>query len=168
MTVSVTMIQTRMGESGSYWTAGNSYEASEDYARYLVQYGWATASFGDRTGYTPPKGYVGDDGRFQLLDHTGGVITLSELIPEVLANATATTTVKTGAGAYAGYRCTTATGNITIYDHTAASGKVLVPTTALALGSFPAYGAGHPGRIVVNTGVTVVLSGAGVVYVGVE
>lgn len=98
----------------------------------------------------------------------GGVSSLSELIPEVLANATATTTVLTGAGAYAGYRCTTAAGNITVYDNTAASGKVLVPTTALTVGAFPAYGAGHPGRIVVGTGVTVVLSGAAVVYVGVE
>ena len=98
----------------------------------------------------------------------GEVRALSEVIPEVLCNPTATTTVLTGAGAYAGYRCTTAVGNITVYDNTAASGKVLVPTTALAVGAFPIYGAGHNGRVAVATGVTVVLSGAAVVYAGVE
>ena len=99
---------------------------------------------------------------------SGAVVALSELIPEVLANPTATTTVLTGAGAYAGYRCTTAAGNITVYDNTAASGKVLVPTQALTVGAFPIYGAGHNGRVPVATGVTVVLSGAAVVYAGVE
>lgn len=99
---------------------------------------------------------------------SGAVVALSEVITEVLANPTATTTVLTGAGAYAGYRCTTAAGNITVYDNTAASGKVLVPTTALAVGAFPIYGAGHNGRVAVATGVTVVLSGAAVVYAGVE
>jgi hypothetical protein len=98
----------------------------------------------------------------------GGVVGLSEVTPEVLANPTATTTVLSGAGIYYGYRCTTATGNITVYDNTAASGKVLVPTTALALGSFPIFGAGNPRGLQVATGVTVVLSGAGVVYAGVE
>jgi hypothetical protein len=86
----------------------------------------------------------------------------------VLANPTATTTVLSGAGVYFGYRCTTATGNITVYDNTAASGKVLVPTTALALGSYPIFGAGNPRGLQIATGVTVVLSGAGVVYAGVE
>jgi len=98
----------------------------------------------------------------------GGVVALSEVIPEVLATASAGSTALTGAGTFAGYRCTTAAGNITVYDNTAASGKVLVPTTALTVGSFPIYGAGHPGRVVVTTGVHVVLSGAAVVYVGVE
>ncbi len=109
--------------------------------------------------------YSGDV-EIQTVD--GGVVALSEVTPEVLANPTATTTVLTGAGVYFGYRCTTAIGNITVYDNTAASGKVLVPTTALALGSYPIFGAGNPRGLQVTTGVTVVLSGAGVVYAGVE
>lgn len=95
-------------------------------------------------------------------------LTLSEVTPEVLANPTATTTVLAVPGVYAGYRCTTAAGNITVYDSLSASGKVLVPTTALALGAFPIFGAGNPRALQVTIGVTVVLSGAGVVYAGVE
>ncbi len=105
---------------------------------------------------------------YALMAPDGGVVALSEVTPEVLANPTATTTVLSGAGVYFGYRCTTATGNITVYDSLSASGKVLVPTTALALGSFPIFGAGNPRGLQVSTGVTVVLSGAGVVYIGVE
>jgi hypothetical protein len=108
------------------------------------------------------------DGDVQLLTPGGGVAALSEVITEVAATASAGATVLTGAGTYAGYRCTVAAGNITVYDNTAASGKVLVPTTALAVGSFPIYGAGHPGRVAVTTGVHVVLSGAATVQVGVE
>jgi hypothetical protein len=103
-----------------------------------------------------------------ILTVDGGVVSLSEVTPEVLANPTATTTVLAVPGIYTGYRCTTATGNITVYDNTAASGKVLVPTTALALGSFPIFGAGNSRALQVTIGVTVVLSGAGVVYAGVE
>jgi len=106
------------------------------------------------------------DGVFTLAD--GSVFVLSEVIPEVLATASAGSTALTGPGNFAGYRCTTATGNITVYDNTSATGKVLVPTTALTVGSFPIYGAGHSGRVKVNNGVHVVLSGAAVVYVGVE
>ncbi len=107
--------------------------------------------------------YSGD---VTLTEPGGGILTFAEVVEEVLAHPTATTTVLTGAGLYSHYRCTTATGNITIYDNTAASGKVLVPTTALALGSFPIFGSGNPNRLAVSTGVTVVLSGAAVVYVG--
>ena len=45
MTVSVTMIATRMGEDGDYWEAGTSHDATDGFARYLVQYGWASATF---------------------------------------------------------------------------------------------------------------------------
>ena len=55
----------------------------------------------------------------------------------VAATASATTTVLTGAGEYAGYLCTVAAGNITVYDNTAASGRVIVPLTALVVGAFP-------------------------------
>ena len=45
MTVSVTMIATRMGEDGDYWEAGTSHDATDGFARYLVQYGWASGTF---------------------------------------------------------------------------------------------------------------------------
>lgn len=109
--------------------------------------------------------YFGDA---KILTPDGGVVSLTNVVPEVLATASAGSTALTGAGLFAGYRCTTATGNITIYDNTAASGKVLVPTTALTVGSFPIWGAGSDWLAKVTTGVHVVLSGAAVVYVGVE
>jgi hypothetical protein len=112
--------------------------------------------------------FSGASGVYNLMAPDGGVIGLAEVTPEVLATASATTTVLTGAGIYQGYRCTVAAGNITVYDNTAASGKVLVPTTALALGSFPIFGAGNPRGLAVTIGVTVVLSGAATVYAGVE
>lgn len=108
-----------------------------------------------------------DGGNGLIIAPNGTLIGLSEVIPEVLANPTATTVVLTGPGTFSGYRCTTAVGNITVYDNTAGSGKVLVPTTALTVGSFPIYGAGHPGRVQVTNGVCIVLSGAAVVYAGV-
>ena len=37
MTVSVTMIATRMGEDGDYWESGTSHDATDGFARYLVQ-----------------------------------------------------------------------------------------------------------------------------------
>ena len=103
-----------------------------------------------------------------MLTAGGAVYGLSELIPEVLAAPSATTVVLPGAGAYAGYRCTAVGGNITVYANNAASGKILVPTQALVVGAFPIYGAGHSGRVVVTNGVTIVLTGTGVVYAGVE
>jgi hypothetical protein len=109
--------------------------------------------------------YTGDA---QITTPDGGIAALSEVVTEVAATPSAGATVLTGAGLYAGYRCTVAAGNITVYDNTAASGKVLVPTTALAVGSFPIYGAGTNHRLTVTTGVHVVLSGAATVYVGVE
>lgn len=70
--------------------------------------------------------------------------------------ASATTVVKTGAGQLYGYICGTATGNITIYDNTAASGTVILATSALVVGK-TTFACGF------NTGLTIVLSGAGVV-----
>jgi hypothetical protein len=126
------------------------------------------AEAGDRLSIEAVNANATYDGDVYITTPGGGIVTLSEVTPEVLANPTATTTVLAVPGIYTGYRCTTATGNITVYDNTAASGKVLVPTTALALGSFPIFGAGNPRALQVTIGVTVVLSGAGVVYAGVE
>lgn len=69
--------------------------------------------------------------------------------------ASATTVVKTGAGQLAGWFCGTATGNITIYDNTAASGTVILAACALVAGFNPIY-------VSFATGLTIVLSGAGV------
>jgi hypothetical protein len=168
MTVNVTMLQTRRGEGGVTWEAGETYASTEGFAKFLVGCNLATATFDSTDGFVQASGQISGAGVFNLVGPDNGVLAQSEAIPEVLATASDTTTVLTGAGLYAGYRCTTAAGNITVYDNTAASGKVLVPTTALAVGAFPAYGAGHNGRLVVATGVTVVLSGAAVVYAGVE
>lgn len=95
-----------------------------------------------------------------------GVVALSEPVEEVLANPTATTQILTGPGEYFHYRCTVAAGNITVYDNTASSGKVLVPTTALAVGAFPIFGAGISRSLIVSNGIRVVLSGAATVYIG--
>lgn len=62
----------------------------------------------------------------------GGVMAISEVTPYV--NVTATGTAFTGPCELAGYDCTSAGGNITIYDGTSTSGTVIVPTTALAVG----------------------------------
>ena len=120
-----------------------------------------------RTSFSGPvasaAGFIGN-----WVTEDGGILSLSEAHPEsaTVPTGSATTTVLTGTGEYSHYRCTVAAGNITVYDNTAASGKVLVPTTALALGTFPIFGAGHSGVLPVTLGVTVVLSGAATVYIG--
>lgn len=83
-------------------------------------------------------------------------------------NMTATGTAFSGACEYAGYICTVAAGNITIYDNTAASGTVIVPATALATGSFPIFGSGTNGKMYLATGCHVVLSGAATVNILVQ
>ncbi len=108
-------------------------------------------------------GLVTADGN--ILDAAGGVLALSEVVEEVLADPSATTQILTGPGEYFAYRCTVAAGNITIYDNTASSGKVLVPTTALVVGSYPIFGAGVSKSLAVDTGIRVVLSGAATVYI---
>lgn len=107
----------------------------------------------------------GMDSGGNLLDGQGGVLALSEVVEEVLANPSATTQILTGPGEYFGYRCTGVGGNITVYDNTASSGKLLVPTTALALGTFPIFGAGISKTLQVDNGIRVVLSGAATVYI---
>lgn len=72
--------------------------------------------------------------------------------------ASGTTVVKTGAGQLQGFFCGTATGNITIYDNTAASGTKILDTCALAVGN-------NILRCGFQTGLTIVLSGAGVASV---
>lgn len=98
-----------------------------------------------------------------LIDADGGLLALSEASPYV--NLTATGTAFTGACEFGGYVCTVAAGNITVYDNTSAAGTVIVPTTALAVGAFPIFGAGTNGKMALTTGCHVVLSGAATVNV---
>lgn len=91
------------------------------------------------------------------------IIALSEVTDYV--NLTATGTAFTGACEYAGYVCTVAAGNITVYDNTSAAGTVIVPTTALVVGAYPIFGAGTNGKMALTTGCHVVLSGAATVNV---
>ncbi len=70
--------------------------------------------------------------------------------------ASGTTTAKTGAGQLHGFFVGTATGNITIYDNTAGSGTKILDTCALVAGN-------NVLECSFSTGLTVVLSGAGVV-----
>lgn len=72
--------------------------------------------------------------------------------------ASGTTVVKTGAGQLHALICGTATGNVTIYDNTAASGTKILDTSALVAGSLSL-------DISFQTGLTIVLSGAGVATV---
>lgn len=94
-------------------------------------------------------GLVGPDGEVQVL---------SEVTPYV--NLTATGTAFTGACELAGYDCTVAAGNITIYDNTSAAGTVIVPTTALSVGRVE-----FQWKRALTTGCHVVLSGAATVNV---
>lgn len=73
---------------------------------------------------------------------------------------TSTGTAVSGACELAGYDCTVAAGNITIYDGTSTSGTVIVPTTALAVGRVE-----FAWKRALTVGCHVVLSGAATVNV---
>lgn len=98
-----------------------------------------------------------------LVGPDSSLLALSEVSAYV--NLTATGTAFTGACEYAGYVCTIAAGNITVYDNTSAAGTVIVPATALVVGAFPIFGAGTNGKMALVTGCHVVLSGAATVNV---
>ena len=93
-----------------------------------------------------------------IVGPTGSLITLVEVTPYV--NLTSTGTAFTGACELAGYDCTVAAGNITIYDGTNTSGTVIVPTTSLAVGRVE-FGY----KRALGVGCHVVLSGAATVNV---
>jgi hypothetical protein len=116
--------------------------------------------------FTPPE-YISVSGSGALLLGPGqAVFGLAEVTAYV--NLTATGTAFTGACEYAGYVCTVAAGNITVYDNTSATGTIIVPTTALVLGAYPIFGAGTTGKMALTTGCHVVLSGAATVNVLVQ
>ena len=93
----------------------------------------------------------------------GSILALSEVTAYVTR--TTTGTAFSGACEFAGYVCTVAAGNITVYDNTSAAGTVIVPTTALVVGALPIFGAGTNGKMALTTGCHVVLSGAATVNV---
>lgn len=94
-----------------------------------------------------------------LIDPSSGVqFAVTEVTPYV--NLTATGTAFTGACELAGYDCTVAAGNITIYDGTDALGTVVVPETALSVGRTE-----FTWKRALTTGCHVVLSGAATVNV---
>jgi hypothetical protein len=110
-----------------------------------------------------PAMFVTADSGEVSLEGGDSIFALSEVTPYV--NLTATGTAFTGACEFAGYVCTVAAGNITVYDNTSAAGTVIVPTTALVVGAFPIFGAGTNGKMALTTGCHVVLSGAATVNV---
>lgn len=101
-----------------------------------------------------------DDGTLLI---EGVAYALSETTPYVTL--TATGTAFTGACELAGWYCSVAAGNITIYDATSATGTPIVPATALVAGPMPIFGAGTTGKLALTTGCHVVLSGAATVRV---
>ena len=116
---------------------------------------------GSSVAWTETNALLTEDG--DIVSPDGSLLTLSEVTPYV--NLTATGTAFTGACEFAGYVCTVAAGNITVYDNTSAAGTVIVPTTALAVGAFPIFGAGTNGKMALTTGCHIVLSGAATVNV---
>lgn len=166
MTVSVTMTATRMGEDGTVWESGTTHDATEVFAKHLVQFQWATATFDDTTGFTPPKGKVTAGGVFQLLNHEGAVIALSEVSPVVTL--TATGTAVTGACEFGGFVVRAETGgtaDVTVYDATSATGTAIMTVANISkgaylwLGDHATVGVGVAGRRANTTGCHVVIAG---------
>jgi hypothetical protein len=196
MTMQVTMLQTRMGEAGSLLASGSSYTVSDAFGAWLV--GQRLATDVAEVLDSPPNAPREVDTRYTAAQLTalaaaGGLtqwatyvasdtgthytaLSASALSPiqaveataYVNATASAGATVFTGACEYAGYYCSVAAGNITVYDNTSAAGTPIVPTTALATGPFPVFGAGTNGKMLFGTGCHVVLSGAATVRVLVQ
>lgn len=102
-------------------------------------------------------------GKTALIGMSGEVLAFSEVTPYV--NMTATGTAFSGACEFGGFICTTAAGNITVYDGTSTSGTIVVPQTALVVGVNPIFGQGTNGKLRLTNGCHVVLSGAAVVNI---
>jgi hypothetical protein len=122
-------------------------------------------------GLTQWATYVASDTGIEYTAVTASALSPTHVVettPYVNATASAGATVFTGACEYAGYYCSVAAGNITVYDNTSAAGTPIVPTTALATGPFPVFGAGTNGKMLFGTGCHVVLSGAATVRVLVQ
>lgn len=62
MTTTVTMLQTRLGESGSLWTVGNSYAASDAFAAMLITSNLATGTLPKSRSLVPLWGQTDSTG----------------------------------------------------------------------------------------------------------
>jgi hypothetical protein len=101
-----------------------------------------------------------------IIADDGALYGLAETTPYVtVTGITSGTTTFTGACELAGWYCSVAAGNITIYDATSVTGTPIVPATALVAGPMPIFGAGTTGKLALTTGCHVVLSGAATVRV---
>lgn len=99
------------------------------------------------------------------INTNGALYGLVETTPYQTPAPTASTLLVTGPCELAGWFCSVAAGTITIYDALSATGTPIVPATALVVGPMPIFGAGTPGKLALNTGCFVVLSGAATVRV---
>lgn len=104
------------------------------------------------------------DGYSLIVD--SGVLAVSETSPYVtVTGPTAGTTVATGACEVAGWYCSVAAGDATLYDATSVTGTAFVPAEATVAGPRPILGAGTNGKVAFANGATIVLSGAATVRV---
>ena len=101
-----------------------------------------------------------------IIDASGAVHSLSPTSAYVTLTATGAAFV--GPCTLAGWYCSVAAGNITIYDAASATGTAFVPAEATAVGPRPINGAGTNSRVDFVTGCWVVLSGAATVRIYVE
>jgi hypothetical protein len=76
MTIEVTMLTTRMGEAGTYWEAGQTYAATEPFARELVAINAATATFTPEQANKPVFVRASGDGlELVMTDNTASQVT---------------------------------------------------------------------------------------------
>ena len=97
-----------------------------------------------------------NDDETALVGSDGGVLSLIEATP-TKASVSASDTVHTGAGEFAGYNVNSfsSTPTLTVYDNTAGSGKIIYgPVTITTTG--PVF---LPRAIIVETGVYAAISG---------
>lgn len=72
MTTTVTMLQTRLGESGSLWTVGNSYAASDAFAAVLISSNLATGTLPKSRSLVPLWGQTDNTGAVTSVVDGGG------------------------------------------------------------------------------------------------
>jgi hypothetical protein len=98
--------------------------------------------FNDDPGSSVRWGRVGNG--IALLDPSGIPVALSERLgyPNHLTASSVVTLSE-----LAGWICTVAAGDITIYYGANSSGQILMPTTALTSGPRPIMGVGHNGKL---------------------
>lgn len=77
MTTTVTMLQTRLGESGSLWTVGNSYAASDAFAAVLISSNLATGTLPKSRSLVPLWGQTDNTGAVTSVVDAGGNVFLT-------------------------------------------------------------------------------------------